>query len=316
MKPEEKLLRNVARNALLLKPGEKVVIVYDKNKAAIAKGFASACANEGADVSMCKIKERTETNREPPASVLKKMISADVVLAITTISMTHTEAVRNAKARGARVASMPGITKEMYPALGVDYRKMKKLCRRIAKFYRGVKRIRVKTELGTDIEMRMDKRRVQIDDGLLDHPDTLHNLPAGEVGIAPLEDSANGKIVVDVCIVGPSRMYSLITLEVKDGRLIKISGKGAAKALRSVFDKADKNGRTIAEFSIGANKNARIIGKVLNDEKAYGTCHMAFGDNKSMGGKTKSNIHIDGVVNKPTIWFDKKMIMKKGKLVV
>jgi leucyl aminopeptidase (aminopeptidase T) len=47
-----------------------------------------------------------------------------------------------------------------------------------------------------------------------------------------------------------------------------------------------------------------------------GTIHIALGDNKSMGGNVDVPIHLDGIVKKPTVYFDGKLIMKNGKLLV
>lgn len=311
-----KAIDNTVKNAILVKLGESVLIVYDKPKEKIARIFAKACEKYGAKVSLVKIKQGGETKREPPKTVEKMMGESDVVLGITTISLTHTQAVRNAKKKGARIATMPGITEKMSPALGVDYKKMLSLCKKLKERFENAKCAHIATKRGTDISVYFKGRRVSMDDGLLDKPNTLHNLPAGEVGVAPLEDSANGKIVVDICMVGIERLRSPITIYVKDGRITRITGKTDAVELKKIFKKAGKNSKTIAEFAIGANKRAKPIGKVLNDEKAYGTCHFAFGDNISLGGKNRSNVHLDGVVNKPTIWFDDKLIMKDGELIV
>jgi leucyl aminopeptidase (aminopeptidase T) len=54
----------------------------------------------------------------------------------------------------------------------------------------------------------------------------------------------------------------------------------------------------------------------LEDEKVMGTAHIALGNNLSMGGKVNVGIHLDGVIKKPDIFFDDKLIMKKGKLLV
>jgi leucyl aminopeptidase (aminopeptidase T) len=311
-----KVIDNTVKNAILIKPRESVLIVYDKPKEKIAGIFANSCENYGAKVSLVKIKQGEETKREPPKDVEEMMGKSDVVLGITTISLTHTQAVRNAKKRGARIATMPGITEKMFPALGVDYKKMLSLCKKLNQKFEKAECAHITTKRGTDISVRFKGRRVSMDDGLLDKPNTLHNLPAGEVGVAPFERYANGKIVVDICMVGIEQLRNPITIHVKKGRITKITGKNDAAKLKGIFKKADKNSKTIAEFAIGTNKKAKPIGKVLNDEKAYGTCHFAFGDNISLGGKNRSNVHLDGVVNRPTIWFDDKLIMKDGKLIV
>ena len=47
-----------------------------------------------------------------------------------------------------------------------------------------------------------------------------------------------------------------------------------------------------------------------------GTIHIAFGDNKSMGGSVRVASHLDGLIKEPTVWFDEKLIMKAGEFVV
>lgn len=310
-----KAVENTVKNAIFLKPKETVFIIYEKPKTAIAKIFAKACEKRKGKVLMVEVKGLTETKREPPKDIVNQMKKSDVVLGITSISLTHTQAVRDALKTGARVATMPGITKKMFPALAVDYKDLVKLCKKIKKEFKKAHNARITTKKGTDIALWFTRRRIEMDDGILDKPGSLHNLPAGETGIAPIENSVDGKIVVNICMVGVEKVKNPITIHVKKGKITKISGKREAKKLRKIFRKADKNSRTIAEFAIGTNKKAKLIGKVLNDEKAYGTCHFAFGDNLSIGGKNRSNVHLDGVVNKPTIYFDGKMIMKNGKLL-
>jgi leucyl aminopeptidase (aminopeptidase T) len=55
---------------------------------------------------------------------------------------------------------------------------------------------------------------------------------------------------------------------------------------------------------------------LLEDEKVLGTVHIALGDNKTMGGKVHVPIHLDGVIKQPNVYFDNKLIMEKGKLLI
>lgn len=309
------LIENVLRNSILLKPGENVLIIFDEEKEDIANLFFKNCEKLRAEVYSSKIKVREETQREPPFAIKEAMKFSDVILAITSISLTHTKAVREARIFGARIASMPGISEKMFPALNVNYKKLSNECKRFAKIFEKAKTIRVKTKIGTNIVLKKGKRKVQVDDGILDKPGSLHNLPAGEVGIAPLENSSYGKIIFDTCMVGVGKIKFPIEVEVKKGKIIKISGDKEAEKLKEILRKADKNSKVLCEFSVGMNKKAKIIGEILNDEKAYSTCHFAFGDNKNIGGKNESKVHIDGVIKNPTIWFDDKLVMKNGRLI-
>ena len=60
-----------------------------------------------------------------------------------------------------------------------------------------------------------------------------------------------------------------------------------------------KNARNIGELGIGLNPAASITGNMLEDEKAFRTCHFAIGENYD--NDAPSLIHLDGVVRNPTI---------------
>lgn len=60
-----------------------------------------------------------------------------------------------------------------------------------------------------------------------------------------------------------------------------------------------KNARNIGELGIGLNPAALITGNMLEDEKAFKTCHFAIGSNYDNDANTL--IHLDGVVLNPTI---------------
>ena len=79
----------------------------------------------------------------------------------------------------------------------------------------------------------------------------------------------------------------------------------------------NNNASFIAEFAIGTNPTAKVTGVILEDEKALGTSHIAFGDNTSFkGGKNNSILHLDIIIQKPTIRLDNKIIMEKGELLI
>ena len=85
----------------------------------------------------------------------------------------------------------------------------------------------------------------------------------------------------------------------------------------------DDEAKVIGELGIGINPGARITGNMLEDEKALGTAHIAFGNNADFpgGGKNNSQIHRDFLFYRPAIevkYVDgsKKVVMKNGKIVL
>jgi leucyl aminopeptidase (aminopeptidase T) len=53
---------------------------------------------------------------------------------------------------------------------------------------------------------------------------------------------------------------------------------------------------------------------VLEDEKVLGTAHIAFGNNLSMGGSIDVPLHLDGVLIRPTIEIDGRIVLNKGEI--
>jgi leucyl aminopeptidase (aminopeptidase T) len=120
---------------------------------------------------------------------------------------------------------------------------------------------------------------------------------------------------------GPTRqLKSPITLQVKDGYVVDVSGKDEyTEYLRKKLGERRENGN-IAELGIGTNKAARRADNILESEKILGTIHIALGDNSSFGGNVKTPFHQDFVFFQPTVTLirkdgSKKDILKAGKLL-
>jgi leucyl aminopeptidase (aminopeptidase T) len=107
-----------------------------------------------------------------------------------------------------------------------------------------------------------------------------------------------------------------IRIVVEQGYATDISGGREADALRALLEPHGRDARNVAEFGIGTNDRAILTGVILEDEKVMGTIHIAFGDNKSMGGSVGVASHLDGLVKQPTVWFDDRLIMHAGRLLI
>lgn len=249
---------------------------------------------------------------EPPHAIAKEMLNYDVILLATTKSLSHTLARRNASMKGARIASMPGITINMMRrALNVDFNKIKNINEKLIKKLKNKNRIRITTKLGTNVEFCLNGRKWISDDGIYTKKGSFGNLPAGEIFITPIEGKTNGTIVCDASVGGLGKVDKDIKIKIKNGFIEKISGgKIAAQFKKLLKNKLYKN---VAELGIGTNYKARITGNVLEDEKVMETCHIAFGNNKHFGGRIDVPFHVDFVIKKPTIYDEGALIMKDGR---
>ena len=86
--------------------------------------------------------------------------------------------------------------------------------------------------------------------------------------------------------------------------------------MKETLSKYGKEARNIAEFGVGTNPKARISGNILEDEKVFGTVHIALGSNYDFGGHVKVPIHLDGIIKNPTVLIDGEYLFRNGNLVI
>ncbi|MFH0818290.1 MAG: aminopeptidase [Candidatus Micrarchaeota archaeon] len=299
------------------KKSESVLIITDDEKKKIGEAFYEGAKKVCSEVGLIVIKSRKYNREEPPSFVAEAMKRVDIVVMATTTSFTHTTARIEASKAGARIASMPGITEELIRMdFKVDYRDLFDYSKKLLVKLKEVREVRVTTKLGTDITFSAQGRSFRgFHEGLFLEKGQYGNLPAGEIYIAPLEGTANGRIVVDASMAGVGKLREKMRIEVRGGYATDILGGVQARKFKKFIWGLGKNERNLAEFGIGTNPYMRVTGEILGDEKVRGTCHFALGDNLGFGGKNKAKIHNDGVVRNPTIYADGKIVVKDGKLV-
>jgi aminopeptidase len=303
---------------LCIKKSESLIIIYDSKKEDIARRFFEVSSTLLDNVEWLKIPVAKVNGQEPPRNAEEALSSHDVAIILTQKSISHTKARRDASEKGTRIASMPGITEPILKrSIDIDYSALKKDILRIGKLLDRAKTASIKTKYGTDIIFSIEGRKAHgLSAGIYNKKGKWGNLPEGEVYIAPVEGTANGHFVVDGSIAGFGKMHHPLILFVKDGYISKITDGKKPAELQSLLNKYGKDARNIAEFGIGLNKKAKVTGVVLEDEKAYGTCHLALGNNIGFGGKVDVPFHMDCVMKKPDICLDNKCIIRKGKLLI
>lgn len=300
------------------KKNESILVITDELKREIGLSLYENAKRLGHKALYVEMKSGKINGEEPSAEVAELMKKFDVVFCPTAKSLTHTDARRNASKLGTRIATFPGITKEiMIRGMNADYNEISKRSIKLAKILEKGSHIRVTAPAGTDISFDIKGMKPIASKGLFHKKGESGNLPTGETYLAPVEGTANGVFVVDGSMAGFGLIKNAnLRIEVKDGFASKITGGPIAKKLIAMLDKVGKGARNIAEFGIGTNDSAKLSGILLEDEKVMGTIHLALGNNITMGGTFNVPIHLDGLVKKPTVWMDGKLLMKDGKLFV
>lgn len=228
-----------------------------------------------------------------------------------------------------RAVWTPGITLDMFSrTVDIDYFVLERRCSRMISQYEDVETVHVTSPAGTDIIVPVKGRHAMSDDGRFSENGMGGNIPAGEVFISPVvgdgkKTGCQGKIVFDGSMTttnGDILINNPISVTVVNGFVTDITGgEEAALLLKSITDAEKqavwmekegklaegkgesyaKNARNIGELGIGLNPSAKITGNMLEDEKAFHTCHFAIGSNYD--GDGESLIHLDGLVKNPTI---------------
>jgi leucyl aminopeptidase (aminopeptidase T) len=305
--------RIVLRTSAALRSGERVLIVADSGSRVLGEAFAAAARDLGADPVVALVAARTSDGEEPPEPVGTAMQASDVILLVTSRSLTHTHARRAATRAGARVLSMPGITEEMLRAgaLATDWNVIHESVRRVARRLRGSREVRLTSPAGTDVRFEVAGRDwVAEDTGLCSRKGSFTTLPAGELFIAPVEGTAEGRLVLDVYFDEPLLEQASAILTA--GYATKILG--AERAIHAM-NRGGRDGRAFARFGFGLNPRARVTGPHLEAEKALGTAHVGFGDNLVIGGKIHCGVKVEAILAEANVSVDGKALIERGRLV-
>lgn len=306
--------RIVVEDCMAVKKDESVLILTDDKKIEIGNALYEEAKDLAKEAVLMVMKPRKVSGEEPPEAVAKTMKNFDVIICPTSTSITHTNAKINAVKNGARLGSMPGITEEMFNkgAITADYKLVENLTLKITDMLNKAKSARIEKEEYI-LEMSLEGRNGIPSTGVYREPGQSGNLPSGEAYIAPLEGTASGTMKIDGSMVGIGKLNNPLYVKISEGKLTEITGDEKDKV--SILLENDRNA-TLGELGIGTNHAARLTGVILEDEKIFGTVHIAFGTNISFGGVNKADCHIDGVILEPTLYLDDRLIIEKGKFVV
>ncbi len=218
----------------------------------------------------------------------------------------------------------PGVNRDIFSrTVPIDYEALRLKCAALKQILDHAASVRITTVAGTDLTVGLQGRSAFVDDGDFGSPGRGGNLPAGEAFISPQLGASEGVIVFDGSIAsysGTIRIREPIRAEISAGFVTTVSGGPEADELSDTLRQAEENTaalenqarlspqdaeiyrrniRNIGELGIGLNPAAKITGNMLEDEKAFRTCHIAIGHNYDEDAPALT--HLDGVIRNPTI---------------
>jgi len=312
----DRAVKTVVRQCMGISPGEDVLVVCNPVTEEIGALMRIEAQGEGADATLAVISERDSAAAEPPRAVAAAMAAADVVLAATIQSLSHTAARKAASETGVRVGSLPGVTEEMLSRLMTgDLEEIRRRGWAIVTALNRGSQARITCPHGSDLRIGLEGRLGIVDAGELGNKGAFGNLPCGEGFIAPLEGTTEGRLVVDGSIAEVGLLDTPVSLTIREGHLVEATGGDGAR-LMELLTEHGPDGTNVAELGIGTNEEAILTGNVLEDEKILGTCHVAFGASAAIGGTVQVPVHLDCIVLEPTIEVDGETIVAGGELLI
>jgi len=310
----DRAVRAVARDCLGVKQGEEVLVIANPATQHLGERMREEAADVGGDAVLALISERVSHAGEPPRSVADAMAAADVILAPTLQSLSHTAARKRASEAGARCATLPGVTEEMLArVMSADMGGLRRKGHAIAAALDRASEAHVTSANGTNLRLDLSGRKAIPDAGELTETGAFGNLPCGEGYIAPV--GGHGTLVIDGSMAGVGLVDEPVELVIEGGHLTSARG-GQGMAFMELLTAHGEDGTNVAELGIGTNEKAKLTGEILEDEKILGTCHVAFGASAAIGGTVQVPVHLDCVVMKPTVELDGEAIVGDGELLV
>ncbi len=322
--------KNALENVLDVVEGENILIVCDDEKAEVGKAFAEGALSLGLWTRVITLHTTKKSRDEIPRRLLKVFEEQKPDLYVNLLRGTREETpfrmkITKIETRDgeSRLGHCPGVTIDMLTegALALtpqEHKSMQSHAEKIIQALKGTMEVEISNPAGTNITLSTEKREFFTDTRLDLKSTKWINLPTGEIIVAPVENSLNGKLVCDMAIGGIGKLKTPVEVIAKNGRVENVFSKDE-NVLRRVQDtfETDDWADIVGEFALGINPKARFVDEFLEAEKILGTAHVAFGANTDMlGGKNPSRNHIDLLISEPTVEVTKEhvavAILKKG----
>lgn len=326
--------KNALENVFEARNGERIVIICDEEKTKVGEAFKTGALSVGLNTQLIILKRPKEPRTEIPKK-LREIVNQKIDIYINLLQGNREETPFRIKLikletrdRMARLGHCPGVTLDMLTEgslalTPLEHRTMQSHAKKLIHTLKATETLEIHNPIGTNLTLSTKNRKFFTDTKLDWKSMKWINLPTGEVIVAPLEDSLNGRLVCDMAIGGIGKVRKPVEIMVKDGRVDEVFSQDSdhLRRVKETFE-TDSWSNVVGEFAFGINPKARFVNEFLEAEKILGTVHVAFGANTDMpGGKNPSKNHMDMLISNPTVKVTKKgmekvTILKNGHFQV
>lgn len=302
---------------------DAVLIISDEKTFEIGARFYEIGLKTTANIKHLKEKSSNIPGAsEPSTETAKEMLKSTLIISLLTSSIAHTEARYSASNNGARFLSLPDYSFSLLErdSIDVDYLSIQEKVDHVASLLTETEKVCIETEKGTKLTLVIKNRIGNSCPCIVRKGGDIGSPPDIEANIAIVEDETNGTFVVDGSIACQEigLLEENVIVEIKNGKIISFESEYSeySKLLNDIFNKHSSMAKVPAELGFGFNKKAILCGIMLEDEGCFGTIHIGFGSNSTIGGKNKVPFHLDMIIKEPTVYFDNKKVLDKGDYII
>lgn len=206
-------------------------------------------------------------------------------------------------------------------AIATNYKQLASLGRTTAGLLSVPVSVRVTADNGTDVSFRLagDARRPHVNDGVISDEDFAAenrdaSLPAGDVWVAPVENSANGTVVSDVRIPQMGKLIEGLAWTFENGRVTDFAAKKNLALAQTGWEPGTGAKDMLGTFALGLNAKAKA--GYLHNSIVAGTVTLGIGDNRNYDGANKSSYQFYNFQSSATVEIAGKSVIEAGRWVV
>jgi leucyl aminopeptidase (aminopeptidase T) len=310
----EKSARSIFRECLGLKPHESLHIVAEETLSEIANVLWKRARMSTKFAQLTLFSHQFSNYLGLPPSIYNSLGNNDCVVILSSKTISE-RLFDSARQKGTRILLFNNASQNIFEQLlQVNFNKVATLSRRLADIFSIGKNLVMQSPSGTNAKIKLAKTKGKANTGLAKESGQLTTLPAGEACVA-LSNNVDGEIVLDRIVGQNKALNKLITLKVRNGAITQVKGAQEAELLRKALRKYGNAGRKLHELGIGTNDQVSFGRSLPEDEKVYGTAHIAVGEYQITKVHGKIIQAIKGVILKPTILIDGRKILEDGNIL-
>ena len=214
------------------------------------------------------------------------------------------------------------LAKTFWGGVNMDYAELQARGAQVSAALSKGKELRVTDPAGTDLRVRVEGRAYGVSDGIISAEDVKRGaaglsvyLPAGEVYVAPVPGTAEGRVVRAKEYFAGREVNNLV-MTFSAGRLTSLTGSGPGfDLLKAAYDAAGEGKDLFAFVDFGINPNVKLpAGSQVATWVPAGTVTVGFGNNVWAGGDNKTAYSYGVSLPGTTVTLDGRPVVEAGQL--